>query len=539
MVAGLIFTGACGSQGDFDATGSDNAEPQSGGVTITNTVGSPAEMNVGDIFVVSFDKGETAKMDFAGVAPEAEFTFAITELDSESGSYVAQMMDEAMIPPEGKALASLSEETEEWGDFSVSAAFDQQLRNIEQVMASEEDVDQQEIAFKAATVDMDVAVGSQERFRVLNSLSNMSSYSTVTAELRCLSANVKFYVDVTTSAGDLSDADVDSLCQNFDKAVGLERDIFGDESDVNSDGHVTVLLTPEINKLGYMGGGVITGFFYAGDLKARSSSNQLSNEQEIIYALVPDPSGKYGVTIPKAFAMGNLLPAVLPHEFQHAINYNQHVLVGKGAAEENWLNEALSHLAEDLTGVGFENPSRAKIFLQSTQKYPLISEGGSPNLGERGGSYLFIRYMYEQAKDGRAFLRSLVESGNTGVANIEDAFGGTEPAFDQFGEFLLRWSVALAVTNQGITQDARYTYKDRVWDSETNYWTGTCIVCDPEDGRGTMMTGVKLNAYYGVEQVSLEAGASKFFSLADEEPDVITLKSTASGSFGATLIRTK
>lgn len=40
--------------------------------------------------------------------------------------------------------------------------------------------------------------------------------------------------------------------------------------------------------------------------------------------------------------------SLLVHEFQHLINFHQHILVRGGTSEATWLDEGLSHVAEDL-----------------------------------------------------------------------------------------------------------------------------------------------------------------------------------------------
>ena len=48
------------------------------------------------------------------------------------------------------------------------------------------------------------------------------------------------------------------------------------------------------------------------------------------------------------------MPATFVHEFQHMISFGQHVLARGGASESLWLNEGLSHIAEELAGKYFE-----------------------------------------------------------------------------------------------------------------------------------------------------------------------------------------
>ncbi len=367
---------------------------------------------------------------------------------------------------------------------------------------------------------------------MLSSLTSTGSYVEVTAEARCVGSNVIFFVDEDVSEEDLSDADIDELCENFDRIAGESRT----SSEIPRRRwrrKTSVLMTAQVNSRAL--GGIITGYFFAGDLYARSSSNQVSNEREVIYTMVPDPSGKHGVSISKSFAMSNLLPAVLPHEFQHAISYNQHVMVAGGTAEENWLNEGMSHFMDDYFGYGVENPSRYAMFLSSPSSYGVVTQG-SPNLMERGAAYLFVRYLYEQASDGDAFLGRLTKTSSRGVANLETAFNG--PAdMDTFSEMMARWTIALGMTDRGISRDSRYVYRERVRNSQTGNLEGVCLMCDAQDNRGTMLEGINLNPYFGYHTVTMDASAMKFYDLSDF-PSEMKIQGNSSGNF-AVMIRTQ
>jgi hypothetical protein len=251
--------------------------------------------------------------------------------------------------------------------------------------------------------------------------------------------------------------------------------------------------------------------------------------------MVPDPSGTWGTSVSKSFAISNLLPAVFPHELQHAISYNEHVFVSGGQAEENWLNEGISHFMEDYYGYGVENPSRYAMFLSSPSTYGVVTSG-SPNLMERGAAYLFLRYLYEQADDGEAFLKNLYSS-KKGVENLEDAFDG--PAdMDDFSEFMARWTVALAMTDRGVSSDPRYVYRTRTIDQNTGNFVGACIECEANDNRGTELDGVNMNSYFGYHSAKIDASAMTFYAMSTFPDEMVLTGTTDGGNYGI-LIRTK
>ncbi len=532
-VAGFLLTG-CGNESDWDSYKAESALGGSNNpTTVTNTVSSPAEMQIGDVYTVVFDGESKAEISFDGVDSASQFVLAVTALDTAASTRTVQMTDENAS---SDAMANVAT-TADWKGWSAHEALDQQLRAAELTLAVDPELSVARPTTYAAgamkamfSASSSVPqVGDIEYFSVLGGLSSLSTYKSVSAEVKCVGNNIIFYVDSETDT--LSNSDIQSLCDEFDTTVDEEYSIFGEPSDVNSDGHIAVLMTPQVNRLGAMGGGIITGFFFANDLYSSANSNQ----REIIYTMVPDPSGKFGTKIPKDFAMDNLLPAVLPHELQHAINYNLKVFENEIASEENWLNEALSHFSEDRLGYGMENPSRVEVFLSNPSYYGVAS-AGSPSLAERGAAYLFLRYLYEQADDGDQFIWDLMHSEYAGVENVEMAFNGKDESFDQFSEFMIRWTTAMIMTSFNISTDERFAYAERVQDEQTGNWKGVCLTCDPDDGRGTLLNGVALSTYFGVSQIQVDQTASKFYKIASF-PSNIKLDAKQSGTYGATLVR--
>ena len=126
----------------------------------------------------------------------------------------------------------------------------------------------------------------------------------------------------------------------------LDTTAFGPESDVDGNGVVIILLTPKVNKLsGTCSGGIIAGFFLGFDL----TSGTGSNNGEVFYSMVPDPTNATGTCAISTAEANYLLPVTFIHEFQHMISFNQHVLIRLSPfTEDTWLNEGLSHFAEEL-----------------------------------------------------------------------------------------------------------------------------------------------------------------------------------------------
>ncbi len=530
MFATAVAAG-CGS-----ASPAEDFSSVSEGSGITSMHSSPVDLGVGDFMLASFDGLSTYTLEFEGISEEAKFILAVgnssqTGYSSTIGLSTDLAVPDPLIPGKSMSVDPIVADD----PYEVKDIFSAWLR------ASETVLEETEVAldlvnqtnFKGMSTKA-LSLGERENFRVLSSLMNTNSYVTVTGVVKCVGQNVVFYVDSSVTSENLPDSDVQELCDVFDYDVYEMESFLGSASDVDNDGKVHVLMTSQINKLGAMGGGVITGYFYAADLYEQSDTNPSSNGREIIYTIVPDPTGEYGTPVDNDFAMENLLPAVLPHELQHAISYNQHVFVQGGAAEDDWLNEGMSHLIEDIMGYGMENPSRYALYLSSPSTYGIVTQS-SPNLLERGGGYLLLRYLYEQSDNGEEFLGRLAQTFRRGVDNILHAFQG-DAGMDEWNEILARWSVALIMTDRGISQDGRYVYQNRTRHPDTGNWVGVILKGVADDGRGTILNGVNLNYLNGDQTTNVDGSTAKYYNISTV-PDHIDLKGSTGSQGYVALVR--
>jgi hypothetical protein len=163
--------------------------------------------------------------------------------------------------------------------------------------------------------------------------------------------------DTANPPGGFGTADYERFAARFDTLIyPLDVDAFGAPSDIDANGRVAILFTRAVNELtpenadSYVG-----GFFHPRDLFPRAGSPtvavcETSNEGELVYMMVPDP---LGVVHGNKFSRGmvdTLTTSVLAHELQHLINASRRMYVNTAAQEfeETWLNEGLSHIAEEL-----------------------------------------------------------------------------------------------------------------------------------------------------------------------------------------------
>ena len=296
------------------------------------------------------------------------------------------------------------------------------------------------------TVDFDVYTDIE------GSVLDPASFSVVTGHLKYEGTYTLLYVDERTNQYILSDAEAEEIGLAFDSSIyGIDRGAFGNESDINNDGKVAILMTKEVNNLPSAPGSIILGFFMPNDLLPAYVSPGVTNAMEIFYTMVPDEA--IGGVDWKARSIESI-KSTLAHEFQHMIMFNYRILIyGSGYLanymEELWINEALSHIAEDLNGYDLDNIARANLFLDNTGNTKLTFLNDD-NLSNRGAVYLFLRYLGDRY--GNSIFKTLVQSRGVGTDNVEAATG------ESFLELFADWSAALYLSGLGITSDPRFNY---------------------------------------------------------------------------------
>ena len=158
--------------------------------------------------------------------------------------------------------------------------------------------------------------------------------------------------------GGFSDGQIAAFGNTFDLDLyTIDVATFGQPTDIDGNSRVIVLLSPIINKLTKASDcstlGYIAGFFNAVDLLPAQYPGK-SNGAEIFYSLVPDPNATLSCT--HTLAAGRAAHAVDVHP-----RVSAHDLVraardpSQGNEEDPWLNEGLSHIAEELGSRYYEN----------------------------------------------------------------------------------------------------------------------------------------------------------------------------------------
>jgi len=346
---------------------------------------------------------------------------------------------------------------------SIAQRFDFTLRRAERELALQAPQRRRPAATGPARV---ITPGSSRTFKVCGDL-NCSTHPTVTATAKTVGVRVAVYVD-NASPDTLATVDLDSLAAVFDTLLyPTDTAAFGRESDIDGNGLVLVLMTPKVNSLvtaaqcNDPAGGFVAGYFFGGDLVAGFPGG---NSAEIFFSMSPDPAGTVSCMHPIT-EVKKLVPVTFVHEFQHMISFNQHYLLHctvngcPAPPEDLWLNEGLSHYAEENGGrvflpdtatfcdFVFGDLYNAGQYLASPQSHFLVDTLGIGGLAERGAYWLFVRFLVDQFAGGttqaaaNAFTRSLEATTQIGVANV---VAGTGTSFPTVVE---RWTLANYVSD--------------------------------------------------------------------------------------------
>ncbi len=298
-----------------------------------------------------------------------------------------------------------------------------------------------------------IKLGVERLFRVCANTSCSGQFATVRGEVRYVGQHAVIYQDLAAPGGGLSESDFAELGETFDSDLyNVGTRAFGAESDLDGDGRVAILLTPVVNQLTETAScdvSFIAGFFLALDINPGSADDPRSNQAEVFYSIVPDPEGEVSCNF-TVDRVRRQVSTTFIHEFQHMISFHQHVILRGVMPVALWLNEGLSHLAEELAALHFSdtgdsarfqrfavgNLINAYDYLFDPASVFVIPGEGTGTLEERGAGWLFLRWVVDQYGDD--VVRRMLETQLTGSSNIAAVTGS---AFDQLltDWFLANW----------------------------------------------------------------------------------------------------
>jgi hypothetical protein len=313
------------------------------------------------------------------------------------------------------------------------------------------------------------------------------------ARIAAVSKTAIIAVDSLAPAGGFTDADFASFAATFDTLIfPLDTTAYGAPADLDNNGRVLIFFTQTVNQLTPPGAdGFIGGFFFSRDLFPDDSVSPLlqacpaSNEGEMFYVPVVDANQQFNEFFASKAALQIQLLGTLAHEFQHLINASRRLYVTQTANwdEEVWLNEGMSHIAEELLyfhEAGFapkqgltlatvaanqtelnainnfqiENLLRLNTYLTATAINSPYAQNDS--LPTRGATYELLRYSLDESPNSNSsYLHALINTQNTGIVNYNTVFAGT---FTNIFTAVQQQVLANFFGGSGIAVDPKYSF---------------------------------------------------------------------------------
>jgi hypothetical protein len=464
----------------FLLAGCGSSEPNPIGTVDCSGV-APTALAAGEYTVIDASQTGCVRVPGSG-AQESEYLYvALAAQGKETRSGVSAPYALRGSPSPSAAVARLRSPALQKAP-TAAEAFHDLLRRRERELSQQPDaVSEARSRISASVAPVRPTVGSQRTFDVC-ATTTCTSFVQSTATAKLVVEHVAIYVDDATPNA-YTTADLNKVGSLFDTHLyPIDTTAFGRESDIDNNGVVIVLLTPHVDELTpNCSSIVIYGFFLGRDLLPNLAH---SNDGEIFYGVVPGTFA--GCTISESSAI-NSLPGVFIHEFQHMISFNQHVLLRGGTSEDTWLNEGLSHFAEELGGemvpdnlcmpaftdcrsqFEFDDFYDAYQYLDDPESAFLIEPGNSVGtLSERGANWLMVRWLVDHfaavLPQGTDLTRKLVQTKQIGVTNVQTATG------EDFNLLVSQWQLANYLTNlpgftpstprlQYLTLDLRAIYQ--------------------------------------------------------------------------------
>jgi hypothetical protein len=347
---------------------------------------------------------------------------------------------------------------------------------------------------RSSLIPSNVQVGDIVSFNV--SPSACDAINSHPARIVAIGSKAIIAVDTLNPSGGFSTADYNRFAANFDTLVyPLDVANFGTPTDIDGNGHIVLLFTRAVNELTDANSEAFTGgFFFDRDLFPTTSTTPGfacpgSNFGEMFYLLSPDPAGAINGNVRTRGFVDSLVTPLIGHEFQHLINGSRRMYVNNANDfEVVWLNEGLSHIAEELlffrqsglsprqnititmlrgSGSGINafnedqssNAGRYGEYLKKPSTASPIRDNDS--LSTRGATYDFLRYATDRkVRSGGAETDvwfALVNAKTNGMDNLRAVYG-TDAA-----GLLRDWSVSQYTDDVVVNESADYTQPSWNW----------------------------------------------------------------------------
>ncbi|MFO0566141.1 MAG: hypothetical protein U0263_10800 [Polyangiaceae bacterium] len=345
------------------------------------------------------------------------------------------------------------------------------------------------------------------------SIGTKSGSETFDAEVVAVGQTAVVWADVSTAhPAVLDSALVQEFLNDFEKTIlPRERTIFGVESDEDKNGHIQLVFTP----LTY---DTAVAFFTSCDL-APSAFCPPGNSGEYLYLTPPN-------AIDPPYNTPSAIKEILAHELSHMLHYGHKVLKNglSGWVESAYMAEGIGGFAQDVSGYQAGNFYVAKAGLDEIDAFSLadtladnVEYDFARDGALRGGSYWFVRYVYDrgggdlakpdgsiESRGGPVLLRALIEPPES-ISAVLPGLAKTTPA-DIAADF---WTT-LAMSNRdavgGVApKNPCFAFLPTAEDPITKRQRGGSVYAS---FHGQSMTGPKVQELSAVDG-SLRAGGGE------------------------------
>ena len=374
----------------------------------------------------------------------------------------------------------------------------------------------------------------------LNVNTSSACFAPIYREARVMAVTQRAIVvaDLRNPAGGFTPEEFRDVAISFDTLVWkVDTRNFGEPTDIDGNQRVTIFITSSVNQLTPRGmpGGYVAGYFWSRDLFPNAPQNGFegcegSNLGEMFYMLAPDPQGTINGNVFSKSDVAASTVAVTAHEFQHLINASRRLYVNDSDSyEENWLDEGLSHIAEEqvfyeasglspgmnldvaaLQASGrtvsaanlfmLDNIFRYWTYLEAPSQESLL--GVQTELETRGAIWSFLRYAADaQGGPDEDIFRALVNTTTTGMANLARVLD------DDPIDLMQRWSASVYLDDAAPAGlDERYRQQS---------WNMRSLIGYFNEGKYPLLT-LKLSST-GKVTTRLKGGGSAFLTVTAEE----------------------
>jgi hypothetical protein len=307
-----------------------------------------------------------------------------------------------------------------------------------------------------------------------NSSSACTNANIRTGRIVAISNRATVVSDTANPSDGFTTEDFQNFATTFDTLVyPVDTLNFGAPTDIDKNQHVVLFFTRAVNELTppsqnfYVG-----GFFFSRDLFPTTTAGTVvgcatSNFAEMLYLLVPDPTGIVNQNVRTADFVRTVTVGTLAHEFQHLINASRHLYVnGSATFEDVFLDEGLAHEAEELMfyrasglapgqnvtyemvqssqknqaafdNFGVQNFQRLREFLTNTlTNSPYVNNA---NITTRGAIWSFLRYAADRRAGSESQLWFQLANPPPGIHGVSNLTRAITP---DLSAWVRDWSVS-------------------------------------------------------------------------------------------------